>query len=39
VVIDVEVCFTRIGKIVEGIWLWRISGSYSKEMMGLVLWS
>jgi len=33
----VEVWFTRIGKIVEGVWLWRISGGYSQEMMGLVL--
>jgi len=25
------------GKIVEGIWLWRISGDYSQEMMWLTL--
>ena len=24
-------------KNVEGVWLWRISGGYSQEMMGLVL--
>jgi len=23
--------------VVEGVWLWGISGSYSQEMMGLVL--
>ena len=23
--------------VVEGVWLWRISGGYSQEMMGLVL--
>ena len=25
------------GKIVEGVWLWRISGGYSQEMVGFVL--
>jgi len=32
-----SVCFTRNGKIVESVWLWRISGSYSQEMMRLFL--
>jgi len=32
------VCFTRKwGFYLEGAWLWRISGGYSQEMMGLVL--
>jgi len=37
------VCFTRmwgfyknVGFYLEGVWLWRISGGYSLEMMGLV---
>jgi len=27
------------GKTAEGVWLWRISGGYSLEMMGLVMQS
>jgi len=26
----------EVGRIVESVWLWKISGSYSQEMMGEV---
>jgi len=32
------IVFTRMwGFYLEGVWLWRISGGYSQEMMGLIL--
>jgi len=32
-----SICYARMGILMEGVWLWRISGGYSQEMMGLVL--
>ena len=29
--------YKNVGFFLEGVWLWRISGGYSQEMMGLVL--
>jgi len=29
----IRIFYNKVG-ILEGVWLWRISGSYSQEMMG-----